>query len=312
MDLESVRYFSCMIGLGPTDSLGRGPDDIDMDQWCNVYSLSRIPRRSISNCLPLPTAPYPLICIHDPANDIFISASIDMGRTWEPEIVTRVKEILEEDPRLGLLDIGANIGQFSLLAARMGRPVVAVEAYIRHVEMIHKSVVLNELEQNFTLIYNAVSDEHNTVALSFKKENMGAIRVIESNFRSETMPRLAVNECLGTGSHVNTITMDDLLEVINFEHAIVKLDIEGYEPRVMTQSALLLSRIHIPYIITEWALLRTQQQEYQVELVHSMLDIMSSHGYVPFMINDIDRLNTTLWRNWPNDVLWKLKRKQQL
>lgn len=304
-ELESVRYFGCVLGLQPGDGALRNPDDVDVDRWCNVYRLDWNPRRSINNCPPLPAEPYPLICIHDPADDIFISASIDLGRLWEPDIVNRLREILEEDSGLGLLDIGANIGQFSLLAAKLGHPVVAVEAYIKHVEMIHKSVVLNQIQENFTLVYNAVSDEHNTVALSFKNGNMGAIRVIEANIRSEAIPRVSINKCRSTGSHVATITLDDLLEVITFDKAVLKLDIEGYEAKVMMQSAILLTRVHVPYIIMEWAILRMQQQEYQVEMIRSLFDFMQSHSYTPFTMHFEEKLSMTDWKSWPNDILWK-------
>ena len=68
-------------------------------------------------------------------------------------------------------------GQYSLIAAAMGRRVLAVEARLAHVQMLHHAVVLNHFQENVTLVHNAISDIHTTVTLQLSTSNQGATKV---------------------------------------------------------------------------------------------------------------------------------------
>lgn len=46
--------------------------------------------------------------------------------------------------------------------------------------------------------------------------------------------------------------MDDILEVVDFEKAILKVDIEGTEVFAMQHASLLLSKIFVPFIFMEF------------------------------------------------------------
>ena len=57
---------------------------------------------------------------------------------------------------LHIVDLGSNIGMFSVTAATLGRKVVAVDASIQNLAYIDKSVHLNGNQENVKLINNAV------------------------------------------------------------------------------------------------------------------------------------------------------------
>jgi predicted lipase len=67
------------------------------------------------------------ICIHDPKYDNHISAQIVQTGLWEPVNVRSFLKQLAELPDANVVDIGANIGLYSLLAAKMNRSVIAIE-----------------------------------------------------------------------------------------------------------------------------------------------------------------------------------------
>ena len=68
-----------------------------------------------SECLRLPLhlsgSPSPWICIHDPEVDRFVSGYLKEGAVWETDSVGLFQELLENNPELGVVDIGANIGK---------------------------------------------------------------------------------------------------------------------------------------------------------------------------------------------------------
>ena len=70
-------------------------------------------------------------------------------------------------------------GQYALLAATMGRPVVAVEARLLHVEMMHHAIQKNKLQEKIILLHNAVSDNHNELQLQLTESfNQGHTQVL--------------------------------------------------------------------------------------------------------------------------------------
>ncbi len=302
-DWETVTYFGCLLGWREWIHSG---EEQEFGPSCNVYNIRR-PARGNFDCLPLVITPSPLICIHNPDDDIFISATIKDGEVWESNIVNLFQAALKQDKSLAVIDIGANIGQYSLIAAKMGRTVIAVEPYLKHVEMIHKALDLNGFRQNFTLVYNAVSDSHKTVALQFKKENRGAIRVIESQFQAGLQTHTG-NGCLSwtSGSHVQTIVMDDLLEVVTFTKAIMKIDIEGHEARAVPHAQTLLATVYVPYIFMEWEVMAKENDEYKKEGIKILIEFLETYYYEAYSLSGQKLLNSN-WKSWPPDMIWKHK-----
>ena len=62
-----------------------------------------------------------------------------------------------------LVDVGCNIGQYSLAVAALGRQVVAVDADANNLELIRKSLELINRLDSTKLIYNSVSDGYETL-----------------------------------------------------------------------------------------------------------------------------------------------------
>ena len=57
-------------------------------------------------------------------------------------------------------------------------------------------------------------------------------------------------------SNVTTILMDDLLEVVDFRHAVLKIDVEGHERRAFFHADRLFDNVNVSYIFMEWIKLR--------------------------------------------------------
>ncbi len=114
-----------------------------------------------------------VVCVNDPKTET-IGVRIWQDGVWERNILKLVMDFLETCKDCLFLDLGANIGQFTMLAAQLGRDVVAVEPFYDNVMRIHKSVGLANLQDRVKLVKNALFNKrHELKRLSRFDTNKG-------------------------------------------------------------------------------------------------------------------------------------------
>ena len=272
-------------------------------RYCNVVNLAAQPQPFPVTIVNLTYIPSIKICIHPNylKQDRSISGTIARGTVWESWIVDQMRHALRQDPSMGLLDIGANIGQYSLIAGKMGHQVVAVEALQRHVSMLHKSIQLNNIQDNVVLVHNALSNSRKTVSIAHIKGNYGGSFLVNSS--SVESPNEVTND-IETNVPVQSIFMDDLLEVIPFKKAVLKMDIEGHEPYAILGGKKLFEEIQIPYIFMEFGQLTTQHYETRKDETRKMLTFLRSRQMVAYDFQ-WKPLPPDDFHMWPWDVYFK-------
>jgi FkbM family methyltransferase len=120
------------------------------------------------------------------------------------------------------LDVGANVGFFSLIAARTVGPhgtVVAVEAVGRIAEAARRNAKANRFS-NITVLHFAVGAGSGDAVLTLSQHPGGAT----------THPHMMAGETV----HVRQVSVDDLVdrEIVPLPD-VVKIDVEGTEPAVL-------------------------------------------------------------------------------
>ena len=255
-----------------------------------------------SEYLTVKTVPPFVICIHPVKTDVWVSRTLKQGIVWEKEIIKIYQHLLKQDPELGVIDIGANIGMYTLLAVAMNRSVVAVEARLLHVQMIHHAIALNKFHnrQDIVLLHNAVSDNHEMMSLILEKkklDNQGAMMVGQHGDGDRPPGPQEKN------TDVQAIYMDDLINVTRFPKAIMKIDIEGHEHKAMAHCDKLLKKIYIPFIFMEWTF-PTKTTATQ-SFIH---DVLAKNNYTAYNARKPTHVlqKETIMR-WPGDVVWKHK-----
>lgn len=194
-------------------------------------------------------------------NDFFSGAAIARDRLYEPHVGRELRRFLA--PGITFLDIGANVGYFAMMAAALvgesGR-VLAFEPNPRNCELMARSIEANGFT-NVTVHQCAVAERTQQVIFHTSGPHS-----------TGHIARLDTQSGDG-GSHVvEAVALDEFLgEMTRLD--LVKLDIEGAEPRAIAGMRALLARYR-PIIVTEYCpeLIREigerEPEEYLRELAH--------------------------------------------
>lgn len=162
------------------------------------------------------------------SGDSDISGAIRANRAYEPEVSAALGARLS--PGACVVDVGASIGYFTVLAGRAVGPggrVMAFEPGPQNQSMLLLNVVHNELA-NVELLSYALSDRKEIVAY----RRLAANGVI--------VP-LAGAGSVVTGDLVQAVPMDDALAAED-RIDVVKIDVEGAEGRVLRGGASVIDR----------------------------------------------------------------------
>ena len=109
---------------------------------------------------------------------------------------------------------------------------------------------------------------------------------------------------------VETILLDDIVPYLpkqidgsDFKNAIMKIDIEGFEPYAFSNARLLFEKIDIRVIIMEWANL-IKQQDIRV-LVLDMVNFLYARDFKAYVPHSMELLQQSNINNWPYEVIWR-------
>lgn len=150
-----------------------------------------------------------------PLEDDYVGPYLLRRGIWEPGETA----VMEERVREGMIfvDVGAHLGYFTLLAARMvGRRghVFAFEAHPRNVELLRANVSANGL-RNVTVVHAAVTERSGHVELFAAPTNTGDHRIYAADDERDTI-------------RVRAVALDDF-RALRTPVDVVKIDIQGAE-----------------------------------------------------------------------------------
>jgi FkbM family methyltransferase len=214
-----------------------------------------------------------------------------------------MQNILKNDSYMGLIDIGTNIGVFSLTAAAMGHNVLSIEPWLENYRRFHKSVKLGHLEKRITLITNSLLNKRGSYSLVLSSNNQGNIRLKDATAEKQTN---ATKNRLSSKS----VTMNDLVPLCKFKKAFMKMDIEGNEHKALAAADRLFDAIDISYIMMEWTFLNDYllQSKPKEDFLYAkqMLRFLEERDYVPETLRHAP-LNIYNMNKWPNLIVWRKK-----
>lgn len=163
---------------------------------------------------------------------------------WEPQLSSFVRKVLR--PGDTFVDVGANIGYFSLLASSIvgeSGSVYSVEASPTIFAKLEKNVLLNQ-SANIKIFNAAASDHIGTLPIYMgSKENIGT---------TTTVMNVAERKGLVLEAQVPAAPLANIIGVENLLKArLIKIDVEGAEASVIRGVLDLLPRFNND---TEWVI----------------------------------------------------------
>jgi len=266
----------------------------------STYDIKFASSLSLFTCITMQLTPPTPICIYNMTEDKFISHDLLTTGIWEGHVLYDFIDVLRRDADVGVIDIGANIGVYSLVAAQMGHQVVSVEPLLDNIARLGAAARKAGTQDRITVLHNAVADVRTTAQIIENYENKGDTRIV-----------LGYHGCAGQCPQaVKTIWLDDLLEVVTFKKAIIKIDCQGYEHRAFKHAADLLDAIQVEYIYMEWITMKSYYSSANQVDTHLVQDMMSQflhRRYRPYSLDahgarPLDPLD---WHSWPSDVVWR-------
>ncbi len=180
-----------------------------------------------------------------------IGMSIYVNEMFEPAECRFVMKFLQHG--MIFFDIGANLGQYTLLASRQVGPKGQVHSFEPNGRMfaeLRYNVELNGFSGICTLNNMAVSDKEGTAKLSLYKPGDEVYGSLGHHKREE-------GALLGY-EEVKTIRLDGYIKETGVSRIdLIKMDIEGAELPALKGAAGLLSRDNAPAIVFEMADINT-------------------------------------------------------
>jgi FkbM family methyltransferase len=207
-----------------------------------------------------------------------VAASIILFGMAEPPVTEVFKRITK--PGMTVLDIGANIGWYSLLGARLvgkNGQVISVEPEHRNFEMLSQSVAMNKF-QNISLINACITNTPGEVKLYLSASNPGGHSIV---FEAKDYI-----ECQG-------LTVDQILEDQG-RIDIMKIDAESAEPLILRGATELLNTDLPLHIVMEYSPLAWKGYEVLLSDLFQKFQVFRIYPS-PFLERQVkrDRLPTT-------------------
>ncbi len=149
----------------------------------------------------------------------------DIQESYTPTMLQEIYLDKIYEPILGhlkgssVLDLGANIGLFTLYASKLAKKVYAVEPAEEHFECLEKMLSFNKLMDKVVPIKKAVSSKNGKARL-FHNPNITSHSLMAKMGRDS--------------EEVEIITLDKLFKDYKIEHiGMMKIDIEGEEMKLL-------------------------------------------------------------------------------
>jgi len=190
-----------------------------------------------------------IICLKDPILDKFVSAVFNSYERYDPLMMSDFLSAINQFPDAYVIDIGCNLGPYTMLASSTGHDVIAVDPLPENHALLYNSIVLNGVDHIVTQVMNSVSDEHSSF-FAFQEEagNPGNTLMVKAN----NLQADKANS-VRKGYQIKSVLFQQLLDLIPSNlPVVIKMDVEGYECKVLQKFLSGEDKSHfVPVIMME-------------------------------------------------------------
>lgn len=152
-----------------------------------------------------------------PRADHVITPALSRWRVWEPAETRYLRSILRAGDTF--VDVGAHVGYFSVLAAKLVRSrgaVIAVEPEARNLDLLRRNLARNGCHTARVIPF-AAGASNRAMSLALDEQNRGGHRLVERRDGDADV-------------HVRCVCLDDVLPT---KVDVIKIDAQGYDHEVI-------------------------------------------------------------------------------
>ncbi len=205
--------------------------------------------------------------IYVDTRDTSLAPHIMMEGNWEPWVSNIIGTVLVKNPGATFVDVGANVGWYTLLACvTRASHVFAFDPNPRMVELLRKTIAVNGLSKKVTLVEAACGPLTGTQRFESDVTEAGGGHLL-GGVRQVPPDGIFEGEC-------GVVRLDDVVlggltaAASGLGSIVMKIDVEGYEPEVLAGATELLKLR--PFIFLE---------HNPSEKSLAMLTMLSGQGY---------------------------------
>lgn len=173
---------------------------------------------------------------------------------WDDDIIDLLTRMIH--PGSVVLDVGASLGLWTVpmasVCAKIGARVVAVEPSERNCFFLKRNVAINNLEGHVDLQMLALGDATGRMTMEFERGGLGN-GWITNGLSAEDRRTNAMHFGSDGEYEVTLARLDDFQLPAGYTScSLIKMDVEGFEPRVLRGGMHFLRR-HRPVIFGEFS-----------------------------------------------------------
>lgn len=162
---------------------------------------------------------------------------------------------------LTVVDIGANIGWYTMVIASCGVNVVSFEPMEPNLNLLRRSlcVASPEIQDRVTLFGHGLSEKEQTCFQYVKRSNSGnghtrcVEKVEDLELNLDKYKVVGRSQLRVLDKIIRTVPKSKAKKEEPISIAALKIDTEGFEPIIFNGGHLLLNKAEIPVIFTEYA-----------------------------------------------------------
>lgn len=256
--------------------------------------------------------------IHNPASDA-VSKEIHEKGCWECGHLQGMLAALSKYPDSYFLDIGGNIGMWSLAAAAANKETFTIEPSPENYQKICHTVNRNLFHNRVHLLTIAATSKPETFTLIVPEGNKGGTKVsVASEQQKDAAAKVQAHAHTGGGSTNNATTTTNVIKGYPIDSlnlpvdrpVVMKIDVEGHELQALQGAMEFLKNANIIHVSMELRPMHFRPREWK-----EIFDVLVSKGLEPSRVDNNSEVEMKLdpeklseWRGKTVrffDVVWE-------